>query len=127
MFYAAVPVKNKMTQRALILRLFSSIHQEEMPSILMESVKSFSQDNSINYSERVSVIVVLRFVLMILSPLNVLSSFATVTGAVISSLNALLVSGKADLQSSENLAASARDSSFFFVRSTWLTKFSNSA
>ena len=116
-----------MTQRALILRVLSSIHLAEMASMLIESVKSFSQDNNINDSKHVSVMVVLRYVLIILSLLNVLSSFATVTGAVINSLNALFVSGKADFQSSENLAASARDSSFFFVRSTWLTKFPNSA
>ena len=104
MFCAAVPVKHKMTQQALILRLFSSIHVEEMASILMESFKSFSQDNNINDCKRVSVIVVLRYVLMILSLLNVLSSFASVTGTVISNINALLDSGKADWQSSENLA-----------------------
>ena len=62
--------------------------------------------------------VVLKYVLIILSLLNLLSFCATVTGAVISSRNALFVSGNADLQTSENLAASARDLSFVFVKST---------
>ena len=79
-------------------------------SIFIESVKSFSQDNNISDSERASVMAVLKYVLIILILLNVLSSCATltVTGAVISSRNAMFVSGNADLQTSENLVASAR-------------------
>ena len=49
---------------------------------------------------------------------DVLSPCATVKEAVINSPNALFVSGKADLQTSENLATSARDSSFVFVKLT---------
>ena len=74
--------------------------------MLTESVKSFTQESSKRASKQLLFIVVLRKVLISLSLLNERSSFATVTGAVKSSLYVLFVKGNADLNFEENSAVS---------------------
>ena len=97
-----------------ILRVLSSTHLAAMASMSMVFEISFSQDINKNDSSRCSIIAVLRHVLISLSLLNVRLSLATVTGAVVRSLYALLVSGNADLKTSESLLTLATVSSFSF-------------
>ena len=65
-----------------------------------------------------------RWVLISLSLLKTLSSFATVTGAVSSNLYVLFVNGNVPFISYEKIAASASDLKFFLVISEYLRKFS---